>query len=104
MLCCRGRSGLLYSSLELTSLARQMSQAVLLQQEASLVRQAFNQQFEATQAAKRDLIAAVEEKQTRIEQIEWELGLHGSAPHVSVLVHAWELIDFIVLEKRELHH
>lgn len=81
-----------------------MSQAVLLQHEASLIRQAFNQQFEAAQAAKRDLIAAVEEKCTRIGQIERELGLHGSAPPVSVLVHAWELIDFVVFESWELQH
>lgn len=76
----------MYSSLELTTPARQLSQAVLLQHETCLIRQAFNQQFEAAQAAKKDLIAAVEEKLTRISQIERELGLHASASTASVLV------------------
>lgn len=72
--------------MELTTPERQMSQAVLLQQEGCLIRQAFNQQFDAAQAAKKDLTAAVEEKLTRISQIERELGLHGSASTVSALV------------------
>ena len=59
---------------------------MLLQHEASLIRQAFNQQFAAAQAAKRDLISAVEEKLTRIGQIERELGLLISASSASVMV------------------
>ena len=81
-----------------------MSQAVLLQHEAYLLRQAFNQQFEAAQAAKRDLIASVEEKCTRIGQIERELGLHDSAPPVSVLVYAWELTSLLTSESGMLRH
>ena len=72
--------------MELTTPERRMSQAVLLQQEGCLICQAFNQQFDAAQAAKKDLTAAVEEKLTRISQIERELGLHGSASTVSALV------------------
>ena len=83
---CRGRSGLLYSSMELTTAARQVSQAVLLQHEATLVCEAFNQQFATAQAAKRDLIATVEERLRRISQIERELGLPTSSALPTALV------------------
>lgn len=76
----------MYSNSELNTPDRQNTQAVLFQQEACLIREAFNQQFDAAQTAKKDLIAAVEEKLTRISQIERELGLHISASAVSVLV------------------
>lgn len=59
---------------------------MLLQHEACLIRQAFNQQFEAAQTAKKDLIAAVEEKLTRVGQIERELGLRASASTAYVMV------------------
>ncbi|KAL0024576.1 hypothetical protein WJX79_010339 [Trebouxia sp. C0005] len=74
--CDRGRSRLLYGSMELHTPGRQISQAVLLQHEAHLIRQAFNQQFEVTQAAKRDLIVSLDERLARITNIERELGLH----------------------------
>ncbi|KAL3139282.1 Cilia- and flagella-associated protein 43 [Trebouxia sp. C0009 RCD-2024] len=64
---------------------RQLSQAVRFQQEACLIREAFNQQFDAAQTAKKDLIAAVEERWTRISKIQRELGLPSSASTVSVL-------------------
>ena len=62
--------------MELYTPARQISQAVLLQHEARLIREAFNQQFEVTQAAKRDLIVSLDENLARIKIIERELGLH----------------------------
>ncbi|DBA69301.1 TPA: Cilia- and flagella-associated protein 43 [Trebouxia sp. C0005] len=62
--------------MELHTPGRQISQAVLLQHEAHLIRQAFNQQFEVTQAAKRDLIVSLDERLARITNIERELGLH----------------------------
>ena len=60
--------------MELQTPSRQLSQAVLLQHEAMLTREAFNQQFEVVQASKRELIAATEEKLVRISSIEQELG------------------------------
>ena len=72
---CRGQSGLLYAPWELTTPARQVAQAVLLQHEAQLVKEAFNKRYEKTQAAKADLVALVEEKAARVTAIERELGL-----------------------------
>ena len=78
---------MLYGSMELHTPSRQLSQAVLLQHEAILTRQAFNQQFEVVQAAKRELVAASEEKLVRIAAIEQELGTERqTAATVSALV------------------
>lgn len=99
VLPCRGCSGLLYSSVELKTPDRQLSQAVLFQQEACLIREAFNQRFDAAQIAKKVLIAAVEERLTRISQIEQELGLPSSASTVSVLVMPVETRGGAVLER-----
>ncbi len=84
--CQRGRSGLLYGSMEHHTPARQISQAVLLQHEARLIREAFNQQFEVTQAAKRDLIVSLDEKLARITNIERELSLHPQAAATSAIL------------------
>ena len=72
---CRGRSGLLYAPWELTTPARHIAQAVLLQHEAQLVKETFNKRCKNAQAAKADLIALVEEKAARVIAIERELGL-----------------------------
>ena len=76
---CRGCTGLLYTPTELTTPARRTAQAVLLQHEAQLLQEAFNQRFAASQAAKADLIALLEEKAGRVDAIERELGLSSSA-------------------------
>lgn len=75
--------------MELDAPARQISQAVLLQQESQLIRQAFNQQFEVAQAAKRDLIASVDERLDRITVIERELCLHNKAAANSAALVSW---------------
>ena len=72
--------------MELITPARQISQAVLLQHEACLIREGFNQQFEAAQTAKRDVIATIHEKLVRIGQIERELGMPSSASSLAALV------------------
>lgn len=63
--------------MELQTPGRQISQAVLLQQEACLIQEAFNRRFQAVQAGKKDLIGGVEERMARSVIIERELGLHG---------------------------
>lgn len=78
--------------MELHTPGRQISQAVLLQHEAHLIRQAFNQQFEVTQAAKRDLIVSLDERLARITNIERELGLHpqvAATSEVLVSLYLW---------------
>lgn len=77
--------------MELHSPARQISQAVLLQHEARLIREAFNQQFEVTQAAKRDLIVSLDERLARITSIKRELGLHSQAAATSAILVSWYL-------------
>jgi len=72
--------------MELHTPARQISQAVLLQHEARLIREAFNQQFEVTQAAKRDLIVSLDERLARITNIERELSLHPQAAATSAIL------------------
>lgn len=66
---------MLYAPWELATPARHAAQAVLLQHEAQLVKEAFNKRYEKTQAAKADLVALVEEKAARVTAIERELGV-----------------------------
>lgn len=76
---CRGRSGLLYTPAELTTPARHTAQAIMLQHEAQLVKEAFNELFKGAQAAKADMIAVVAEHGGKVAAIERELGWSSSA-------------------------